>query len=72
MPVKFAVPSLVVLGGLLLCSTATYSKPAYTTKEKKPCTFCHVDAKAKPKEMTEAGKYYAEHKHSLDGYKAAQ
>jgi hypothetical protein len=34
---------------------------------KKNCTYCHVDSKAKPKELTEAGKYYQEHK-SLDGY----
>jgi hypothetical protein len=34
---------------------------------KKNCAYCHVDSKAKPKELTEAGKYYAEHK-SLDGY----
>jgi hypothetical protein len=26
-----------------------------------------VDAKAKPKELTDAGKYYSEHK-TLDGY----
>lgn len=34
---------------------------------KKPCAYCHVDSKAKPKELTEAGKYYQEHK-TLDGY----
>jgi hypothetical protein len=27
-----------------------------------------VDSKAKPKELTDAGKYFAEHK-NLDGYK---
>jgi hypothetical protein len=31
-----------------------------------------VDAKAKPKELNEAGKYYKENKNSLEGYKAAQ
>jgi hypothetical protein len=35
---------------------------------KKACAYCHVDSKAKPKELTDAGKYYAEHK-NLDGYK---
>jgi hypothetical protein len=34
---------------------------------KKACAYCHVDSKAKPKELTPAGKYYGEHK-SLDGY----
>jgi len=34
---------------------------------KKACAYCHVDSKAKPKELTDAGKYYAEHK-NLEGY----
>jgi hypothetical protein len=34
---------------------------------KKACAYCHVDSKAKPKELTGAGKYYKEHK-SLEGY----
>jgi hypothetical protein len=56
------------LSGFLVCSTASYGKPEYTTSTKKACAVCHVDSKAKPKELTEAGKYFSEHK-NLDGYK---
>ena len=44
------------------------AKPEYTKKEKKGCTFCHV--KMGSKDLTAAGKYYKEHDHSLEGYKA--
>ncbi len=43
------------------------AKPEYAKKEKKSCTFCHV--KPGSKELTDAGKYYKEHNHSLEGYK---
>ena len=64
---KVTLPAAILLGAFLVCTTASYSKPDYTKATKKPCTYCHVDSKAKPKELTEAGKYYSEHK-SLDGY----
>jgi hypothetical protein len=64
---KLVVPAAILLGGFLVCSTATYGKPEYVKSTKKACTYCHVDAKAKPKELTEPGKYFQEHK-SLDGY----
>jgi hypothetical protein len=44
------------------------AKPEYAKKEKKSCTFCHV--KPGSKELTDAGKYYKAHDHSLEGYKA--
>jgi hypothetical protein len=44
------------------------SKPEYSKKEGKPCTFCHPPGKFK--ELTDAGKYYKDHDHSLEGYKA--
>ena len=44
------------------------SKAEYAKKEGKPCTFCHPPGKFK--EFTDAGKYYKEHNHSLEGYKA--
>jgi len=43
-------------------------KAEYAKKEGKACTFCHPAGKFK--ELTDAGKYYKEHKHSLEGYKA--
>jgi hypothetical protein len=65
---KIVLPAVILLGGFLVCSTSTYGKAEYTKATKKACAYCHVDQKAKPKELTTAGKYYAEHK-SLDGYK---
>ena len=65
---KVTLPAVILLGGFLVCSTASYGKPEYTKSTKKACTTCHVDSKAKPKELTDAGKYFAEHK-NLDGYK---
>ena len=44
------------------------SKAEYGKKEGKPCTFCHPPGKFK--ELIDAGKYYKEHNHSLEGYKA--
>ena len=43
-------------------------KPEYAKKEGKACTFCHPAGKMK--ELTPAGQYYKDHKHSLEGYKA--
>ena len=69
---KYLVPAVVLLGGLVVNSTTSFAKPEYVKTTKKACTFCHVDSKAKPKELTEAGKYFKEHSNSLEGYKASQ
>ena len=56
-------------GGRLFAEFDVVIRQAEVTKAtKKACAFCHVDAKAKPKELTAACKYYKEHK-SLEGYK---
>ncbi len=57
------------MAGLIVSSSPTQAKPEATRKEKKPCSFCHVDAKAAPKELKDAGKYYKDHGSSLEGYK---
>lgn len=57
----FVALSVSISTGL---GTAVYAK-----KEGKSCTFCHPGGKTK--ELTDAGKYYKEHNHSLDGYTAA-
>jgi hypothetical protein len=64
---KWAIPAAVVFAGLLGLTSVTYGKPEYTKKEKKACTYCHT--KQGDKELNDAGKYYAAHDHSLDGYK---
>ena len=57
---KFAIPGLIVGAGLILNTTASWAKPEYTKKEKKPCITCHV--KAGSKDLNDDGKYYGEHK----------
>ena len=68
---KYLVPAVVLMGSVLITATS-YAKPEYVKSTKKACTFCHVDSKAKPKELTAAGKYFKEHNNSLDGYQAAK
>jgi len=55
-----------IVGRFLVLLYHSYGKPEYVKSTKKACTYCHVDSKAKPKELTEAGKYFAEHK-NFDG-----
>ena len=64
---KLALPAFILLGGFLVCTTVSFGKPEYTKATKKACVYCHTDYKANPKSLTDAGKYYNEHK-SLDGY----
>ena len=45
-------------------------KAEYAKKEGKACTFCHPPGKFK--ELTDAGKYYKDHDHSLEGYKPSE
>jgi hypothetical protein len=69
---KLFVPAGLLLAGFMVCTTATFGKQEYAKKEKKACTFCHGKVEAKenmPKNLTDAGKYYQSHDHSLDGYK---
>jgi hypothetical protein len=57
---KLAIPAVILLGGFVVCSTATYGKAEYNKQEKKACSFCHTVAvpnNADPaKGLTDAGK----------------
>jgi len=67
---KVLIAISISCGFLLTLATA---KMEYAKKEGKPCTFCHAKVESKeamPKNLTDAGKYYKEHNHSLEGYKA--
>ncbi len=69
---KLVIPAVLVAAGLFLCTSATYGKPEYAKKEDKKCNFCHGGMGGKDvmqKNLTDAGKYYKEHDHKLDGYK---
>jgi len=64
------VPTTVLIAGFWIGARPSYAKPDYSKKEKKGCTYCHVGAGKK--ELNDAGKYYKDHDHSLDGYAAAK
>ena len=75
---KFALPAgmlaALVIGGLV-APTPSFGTQQYAKDTKKACTFCHVKPGAaadmhKDPNLTDAGKYFKEHNHSLDGYKA--
>ena len=64
---KVILPAALVLGGFLVCSTASYGKAGIYQGDEEGLRYCHVDAQKTPKELKDAGKYYQEHK-NLDGY----
>ncbi len=70
--IKLILPAAILLGGFLVCTTASFGTTDIAKQTKKGCTYCHVNPSAKKgdpkaKEFTDAGKYYAEKK-TLDGY----
>ena len=70
--IKLLLPAAILLGGFIVCTTASYGTMEYTKQTKKACSYCHVQASPKkddPKagDLKDAGKYFKEHK-SLDGY----
>lgn len=68
---KTAIPATVLIAGLLLANARpSYATAKYAKTEGKSCTYCHVTA-SKP-ELNAAGKYYADHDHSLKGYVPAK
>jgi hypothetical protein len=73
--IKLVIPALLVMGGFLVCTTATYGTPTYAKKEGKDgqmmkCTVCHnkvgaPDAMKKDPNLTDTGKCYKDNDHSL-------
>jgi hypothetical protein len=69
---KIVLPAAILLGGFLVCTTASYGTPEMAKQTKKACNYCHVQTPPKKgdpkaKELKDAGKYFQEHK-TLDGY----
>ena len=64
---KFLVPVIVLTIAAAVNTTSGWAKPEYSRRTKKDCAFCHPPDSWK---LNDAGKYYREHKYSLDGYKA--
>jgi hypothetical protein len=70
---KLVLPAAILMGGFLICTTASYGTAAYATQTKQKCAYCHtqtVPKKGDPKatDLTDAGKYFQSHNKSLDGY----
>ncbi|MBZ5729324.1 MAG: hypothetical protein LAP87_30655 [Acidobacteriia bacterium] len=69
---KLVVPAVILAAGFVVCTSATYGKQEYAKKEGKKCVDCHAKVEGKDamnKNLTDMGKYYKDHDHSLDGYK---
>ena len=64
--VKIIVPAGIVTTAILLSTATTWAKPEYARRTNKECAFCHPSDSWK---LNDAGKYYRDHKYSLDGYK---
>ena len=64
---KLAIPAAIVMGGFLLCTTATYGKMEYMKKENlKACTACHAKAATKTDpNLNDLGTCYQKNNHSL-------
>jgi len=63
---KSVIPAVILIGGLWMSVKPSYAKPEYAKTEKKACVYCHVAAGKK--ELNDAGQYYKDHSHSLEGY----
>jgi len=72
---KLMLPAILLSAGFLVCTTVSYGTQEYAKKEKKGCNFCHskvapADKELMKKSLTDAGKYYESHDHSLTGFAA--
>jgi hypothetical protein len=59
-------PLLAAMSALVIGASApAAARPEYTRRTSKDCSFCHAPPGYN---LNDAGKYYAEHQHSLKGY----
>jgi hypothetical protein len=65
---KLTQTILLIVLATIIAIPFSMGKPEYGKKEGKACTFCHPPGKFK--ELNDAGKYYKDHNHSLEGYTA--
>jgi hypothetical protein len=62
--VRFILPALILVAGMVFSSGSSYGKVEDTKKETKACVVCHVSASSK--DLNDAGKHYKE-KGTLEG-----
>ena len=63
---RLIAPLGILVLGMMLVPENTPAKPDYTRRTKKDCEFCHPP---NSRDINDAGRYYQEHKNSLEGYK---
>lgn len=64
---RLILPAIILIGGVMVSTTASFGKAEYTKKEKKGCVYCHT--KATSKELNKVGECYGKN-HSLEGCEA--
>lgn len=55
---KFILPAVVLMGGLMVPATVSFGKPEFTKKEKKACSFCHSTKTPSAKDLNKVGDCY--------------
>jgi hypothetical protein len=55
----------IFCGAFFLSATNGVAKPDFSRRTKKECSYCHP---AGSWTLNDAGQYYFDHKHSLEGY----
>ena len=63
---QLLVPAGILAAGVFLSATGGSAKPDYARRTNKECRYCHPSDSWK---LNDAGKYYRDHKYSLEGYK---
>jgi hypothetical protein len=64
---KLIQTALLVAFAVIMAVPFGMGKFEYTKKTGRDCDYCHPHGRIS--ELTAAGRYYKEHKHSLEGYK---
>jgi hypothetical protein len=55
---KYILPAVVLVGGLMMSATVSFGKPEFTKKEKKACSFCHSTKTPSAKDLNKVGECY--------------
>ena len=66
--IKLVLPAMILLGGLLVCTSSLQGTAEYAKKEKKSCTYCHGKMAGKEemaKNLNSTGNCYKDNEHSL-------
>jgi hypothetical protein len=63
--VEILVAAGLASGAFFFSASLGQAKPEYARKTKKECSFCHPPDSWN---LNDAGKYYRDHKYSLEGY----